>query len=218
MFHKGFVPYFLLLLSLQKMDKRNYNGPEFKYRVMWRKVLGSGPNWHTHHAIAPPFIVEDIGNFSAFEIKVQAVNEKGEGPEPDPVIGYSGEDGKIKKRLTAVQSVFFYLEYFLVYLSSHVVCHILSVPLEAPMDVGIVLLNSTSIRVTWAAVKKETVRGHLLGYKVQNLSLLGCLAKTHPAIVLMNNTITISQILVWQRLQSCLFVCLLFISGNLTLK
>ncbi|KAM7404693.1 hypothetical protein PAMP_012017 [Pampus punctatissimus] len=121
-----------LVITWKEMDKRNFNGPDFKYRVMWRQVVGSGPNWHMNYTTAPPFIVSDIGDFSAFEIKVQAVNEKGEGPEPDPVIGYSGED----------------------------------VPLEAPIDVGVELLNSTAIKVTWAAVKKDTVRGHLLGYKI----------------------------------------------------
>ncbi|KAF7662334.1 hypothetical protein LDENG_00239680 [Lucifuga dentata] len=121
-----------LVIAWEEMDKRNFNGPNFKYRVLWRRVLGSGPIWHTNYTTSPPFIITDIGNFSAFEIKVQAVNEKGEGPEPDPVIGYSGED----------------------------------VPLEAPMDVGVVLLNSTAIRVTWAAVERQTVRGHLLGYKI----------------------------------------------------
>lgn len=44
------------------------------------------------------------------------------------------------------------------------------------MDVGVVLLNSTAIRVTWAPVDKETVRGHLLGYKVLILYLLCCCA------------------------------------------
>lgn len=34
------------------------------------------------------------------------------------------------------------------------------------MNVGVVLLNSTGIRVTWAPVDKDTVRGHLMGYKV----------------------------------------------------
>ncbi|XP_044208003.1 neural cell adhesion molecule L1.2 isoform X3 [Thunnus albacares] len=121
-----------LVITWKEMDKHNFNGPDFKYRVLWRRVVGSGPNWHTNYTTAPPFIVSGIGNFSAFEIKVQAVNEKGEGPEPDPVIGYSGED----------------------------------VPLEAPMDVGVALLNSTAIRVTWAAVERDTVRGHLLGYKI----------------------------------------------------
>ncbi|XP_030278757.1 neural cell adhesion molecule L1.2 isoform X2 [Sparus aurata] len=121
-----------LVITWEEMDKRDFNGPNFRYRVLWRRVVGSGPNWHTNYTTAPSFTVSDIGNFSAFEIKVQAVNEIGDGPEPDPFIGYSGED----------------------------------VPLEAPMDVGVVLINSTTIRVTWAAVDKETVRGHLLGYKI----------------------------------------------------
>ncbi|XP_029291136.1 neural cell adhesion molecule L1.2 isoform X2 [Cottoperca gobio] len=121
-----------LVITWEEMDKRHFHGPDFKYRVFWRRVLGSGPNWHTNYTTTPTFTVHVIGSFSAFEIKVQAVNEKGEGPEPDPVIGYSGED----------------------------------VPLEAPMNVGIELMNSTTIRVNWAAVDKETVRGHLLGYKV----------------------------------------------------
>ncbi|XP_029995083.1 neural cell adhesion molecule L1.2 isoform X2 [Sphaeramia orbicularis] len=121
-----------LVITWEEMDKRNFNGPDFKYRVLWRRVLGSGPNWHINYTMASPFTVHDIGNFSAFEIKVQAVNAEGEGPEPDPVIGYSGED----------------------------------VPLEAPMGVGLTIVNSTAIRVTWAAVDKDTVRGHLLGYKI----------------------------------------------------
>lgn len=81
---------------MQEMDQRNFNGPDFKYRVMWRRVVGSGPDWHEQYTNAPPFVVNDVRNFSAFEMKVQAVNEKGLGPEPDPVIGYSGEDGKLK--------------------------------------------------------------------------------------------------------------------------
>uniref|UniRef100_A0AAZ3PJM4 Uncharacterized protein n=1 Tax=Oncorhynchus tshawytscha TaxID=74940 RepID=A0AAZ3PJM4_ONCTS len=116
----------------QEMDRRVFNGPEFQYKVFWRRVVGDGPTWHSNVTTEPQYIVTEVGNFSAFEIKVQAVNQKGEGPEPDPVIGYSGEN----------------------------------VPLEAPMDVGVVLLNSTAIRVTWAAVDRDTVRGHLLGYKI----------------------------------------------------
>ncbi|KAM4610702.1 neural cell adhesion molecule L1.2 isoform 2-T2 [Polymixia lowei] len=121
-----------LVITWEPMDKRSFNGPGFQYRVLWRRVLGSGPTWHTIHTNTPPYIVTDIGSFSAFEIKVQAVNQKGEGPEPDPVIGHSGED----------------------------------VPLEAPMNVGVELMNSTTIKVTWEAIDKETVRGQLLGYKI----------------------------------------------------
>uniref|UniRef100_A0A7N8WPA6 L1 cell adhesion molecule, paralog a n=1 Tax=Mastacembelus armatus TaxID=205130 RepID=A0A7N8WPA6_9TELE len=134
-----------LVIAWQEMEKHDFSGPDFKYKVMWRKVVGSGPNWHIDYTTAPPFTVSDVGNFSAFEIKVQAVNEKGEGPEPDPVIGYSGEDS----------------------------------PLEPPVDVGVELINSSTIKVTWAAVDRESVRGHLLGYKVQILYLL-CRRATEP--------------------------------------
>lgn len=71
--------------------------------------MGSGPKWNTNYTKAPPFTVYDIGNFSAFEIKVQAVNEKGEGPEADPVIGYSGEDGKKNKEKLFLNWEYFYL-------------------------------------------------------------------------------------------------------------
>uniref|UniRef100_A0A665X504 Neural cell adhesion molecule L1 n=1 Tax=Echeneis naucrates TaxID=173247 RepID=A0A665X504_ECHNA len=120
-----------LVVTWQEMDQRNFNGPNFRYMVLWRRAVGSGPYWHVNSTAAPPFVVNDVGNFSAFEIKVQAVNDIGEGPEPDPVIGYSGED----------------------------------VPLDAPMNVGVVLINSTTIKASWAPVEKAKVRGHLLGYK-----------------------------------------------------
>ncbi|XP_072306073.1 neural cell adhesion molecule L1.2 isoform X2 [Eucyclogobius newberryi] len=133
-----------LVITWEEMDKRDFNGPDFRYRVMWRRVVGSGPNWNTNYTTSPPLILHDIGNFSAFEIKVQAVNKEGEGPEPDPVIGYSGEN----------------------------------VPLEAPVVVGVALVNSTAIRVTWAPVEKNTVRGHLLGYKI-HLTWKGSRAHHH---------------------------------------
>ncbi|XP_058265684.1 neural cell adhesion molecule L1.2 isoform X3 [Hemibagrus wyckioides] len=133
-----------LVITWKEMDRRDFNGPDFHYNVMWRKVLGSGPYWHSNFTRSPPFVVTDVGDFSAFDIKVQAVNELGAGPEPKSTIGYSGEN----------------------------------YPLEAPMNVGIILLNSTAIRVTWAPVKRESVRGHLLGYKI-HLSYYGSCSKHH---------------------------------------
>lgn len=94
--------------------------------------MGSGPSWHIKSIKSPPLIITDVGNFSAFEIKVQAVNEMGEGPEPKSTIGYSGED----------------------------------YPLEAPLNVGVDLISSTAIKVVWAPIKRETVRGRLQGYKI----------------------------------------------------
>uniref|UniRef100_A0AAX7UA66 Neural cell adhesion molecule L1 n=1 Tax=Astatotilapia calliptera TaxID=8154 RepID=A0AAX7UA66_ASTCA len=121
-----------LVISWKKMNKTEVHGPGFKYCVQWRQAVGGGPDWHEKNVTEPPFRVDNVGNFSAYEIKVQAFNEIGRGPEPDTVIGYSGED----------------------------------VPLEAPMDVGVEIINSTTIKVTWAPIDKDTVRGHLLGYKV----------------------------------------------------
>uniref|UniRef100_A0AAY5KQ77 Neural cell adhesion molecule L1 n=1 Tax=Esox lucius TaxID=8010 RepID=A0AAY5KQ77_ESOLU len=80
------------LVITWKMDKREFNGPEFHYRVFWRRVVGDGPTWHSNVTIEPPYTITDVGNFSAFEIKVQTANQEGEGPEPGSVIGYSGED------------------------------------------------------------------------------------------------------------------------------
>uniref|UniRef100_A0A8C1H8U5 Neural cell adhesion molecule L1 n=1 Tax=Cyprinus carpio carpio TaxID=630221 RepID=A0A8C1H8U5_CYPCA len=121
-----------LVITWKEMDRHSFNGPGFRYKVMWRKVLGSGPSWHTKFMTSPPFTVTDVGNFSAFDIKVQAVNEMGEGPEPKSTIGYSGED----------------------------------YPIEAPMDVGVALINSTTVVVKWAPINRETVRGRLQGYKI----------------------------------------------------
>uniref|UniRef100_A0A674AI15 L1 cell adhesion molecule, paralog a n=1 Tax=Salmo trutta TaxID=8032 RepID=A0A674AI15_SALTR len=120
-----------LVITWEEMDRRVFNGPEFHYKVFWRRVVGD-TTWYSNVSTEPPYIVTEVGNFSAFQIKVQAANQKGEGPELDPVTGYSGEE----------------------------------IPLEAPKNVGIVLLNSSAIRVTWEPVNEKTVRGHLLGYKV----------------------------------------------------
>lgn len=42
----------------------------------------------------------------------------------------------------------------------------LSDPLEAPLNVAVDLINSTAIKVVWAPIYRETVRGRLQGYKV----------------------------------------------------
>ncbi|XP_017343334.1 neural cell adhesion molecule L1.2 isoform X2 [Ictalurus punctatus] len=133
-----------LVITWKEMDRRSFNGPGFRYKVMWRKVVGSGPSWHSNFTTSPPFVVMDVGDFSAFDIKVQAVNDLGEGPEPKSTIGYSGED----------------------------------YPVDAPLNVGVDLLNSTAIGVTWAPVDSETVKGHLMGYKI-HLAYYGSCGKHH---------------------------------------
>ncbi|XP_028849387.1 neural cell adhesion molecule L1.2 isoform X2 [Denticeps clupeoides] len=133
-----------LVITWEEIDRRNFNGPNFQYKVLWRQVVGSGPSWQYNFTTAPPYEVPDVGTFTAFDIKVQAVNELGSAPDPEPTIGYSGEDA----------------------------------PKDAPMVVGANVLNSTAIEVTWAAIDKTTVRGHLLGYKIY-LHYHGLVVKHH---------------------------------------
>lgn len=50
-------------------------------------------HWHSIKvANVSKFTVGGTPTFVPYEVKVQAVNEHGSGPEPLAVIGYSGED------------------------------------------------------------------------------------------------------------------------------
>ncbi|XP_016121606.1 neural cell adhesion molecule L1.1-like [Sinocyclocheilus grahami] len=124
-----------MVITWQELEQQQFNGPGFKYKIYWRQASGRSPHWKESSASNPPFIVNGTGTFIPFEIKVQAVNELGAGPEPDADIGYSGED----------------------------------LPLEAPSEVAVTELNKTAVLVRWSPVSMESVRGHLLGYKVHYL-------------------------------------------------
>lgn len=74
------------------MEKRSHNGEGFLYRVSWREAGGQASDWSTADVLSPPFFVNNTGTYTAFEIKVQAVNSLGKGPDPEAEIGHSGED------------------------------------------------------------------------------------------------------------------------------
>lgn len=74
------------------MDKRLHNGQNFQYEVLWREADGSDVEWNSGLVKSPPFIVNNTGTYTPFEIKVRAVNAVGKGPDPEPEIGHSGED------------------------------------------------------------------------------------------------------------------------------
>ncbi|CAG08667.1 unnamed protein product, partial [Tetraodon nigroviridis] len=79
------------LLS-QPLSGLEANGPGLHYKVMWRqKDLDS--EW-TSVTVAnnSKFIVSGTPTFVPYELKVQAVNDYGAGPEPDVALGFSGED------------------------------------------------------------------------------------------------------------------------------
>uniref|UniRef100_A0A3B5B4B7 Neural cell adhesion molecule L1 n=1 Tax=Stegastes partitus TaxID=144197 RepID=A0A3B5B4B7_9TELE len=77
---------------LQEMDKRSHSGEGFQYKVLWREADSSDLRWNTGFVKSPPFLVNNTGTFTPFEIKVQAVNAIGAGPPPEAAIGHSGED------------------------------------------------------------------------------------------------------------------------------
>ncbi|KAM7410733.1 hypothetical protein PAMA_020938 [Pampus argenteus] len=81
-----------LIITWNEMHKRLHNGQGFQYKVSWRQAMGQSVYWNHSYIRSPPFLVNETGSYTAFEIKVQAVNSLGEGPEPEPEIGHSGED------------------------------------------------------------------------------------------------------------------------------
>uniref|UniRef100_A0A2K6UR91 Neural cell adhesion molecule L1 n=1 Tax=Saimiri boliviensis boliviensis TaxID=39432 RepID=A0A2K6UR91_SAIBB len=77
-----------LLQPLRWMD---WNAPQVQYRVQWRPQGTRGP-WQEQIVSDPFLVVSNTSTFVPYEIKVQAVNRQGKGPEPQVTIGYSGED------------------------------------------------------------------------------------------------------------------------------
>ncbi|XP_018540695.1 neuronal cell adhesion molecule a isoform X6 [Lates calcarifer] len=68
------------------------NGPGLEYRVQWRQK-DMDDEWSSKNvANVSQFIVSGTPTFVPYEIKVQALNDYGSGPEPEVVTGYSGED------------------------------------------------------------------------------------------------------------------------------
>ncbi|XP_053908237.1 neural cell adhesion molecule L1 isoform X2 [Cuculus canorus] len=81
-----------LVITWEPLPPRDWNAPEVHYRVQWRPREPPGGPWHEQTVGTPPVVVEGTPTFSPYEIRVQAVNEAGKGPEPQITIGFSGED------------------------------------------------------------------------------------------------------------------------------
>ncbi|NXN11362.1 NGCA protein, partial [Indicator maculatus] len=102
--------------SPQPLPPRAWNAPQVQYRVQWRQLEPAGGPWQEQIVGGPPLVLGDTPTFSPYELRVQAINEVGKGPEPPLVTGYSGED----------------------------------VPLVYPENVGVEIVNSSSVRVEWS--------------------------------------------------------------------
>ncbi|XP_059182100.1 neuronal cell adhesion molecule a isoform X4 [Centropristis striata] len=68
------------------------NGPGLEYKVQWRQK-DVDEDWSSKTvANVSQFTVSGTPTYVPFEIKVQALNDYGNGPDPKIVTGYSGED------------------------------------------------------------------------------------------------------------------------------
>ncbi|XP_014822710.1 PREDICTED: neural cell adhesion molecule L1-like protein isoform X4 [Poecilia mexicana] len=68
-----------------------HNGPGLEYKVSYRRQDGQ-EEWTEHTVKRHSFVVRNTPTFVPYEVKIQARNNQGWGPEPRIVSGYSGED------------------------------------------------------------------------------------------------------------------------------
>nr|XP_061812688.1 neuronal cell adhesion molecule-like isoform X8 [Nerophis lumbriciformis] len=81
-----------LVISWKPLTGLQANGPGLHYRVMWRQKM-MDTDWMTANVTNnSKFVVSGTPTFVPYEIKVQAVNKYGIGPEPAIALGHSGED------------------------------------------------------------------------------------------------------------------------------
>ncbi|XP_062238713.1 neuronal cell adhesion molecule a isoform X3 [Platichthys flesus] len=81
-----------LVISWTPLTGFQSNGPGLEYKVLWRQKDMDGEWSSKNVANVSRFVVTGIPTFVPFEIKVQAINDYGSGPEPEVLMGYSGED------------------------------------------------------------------------------------------------------------------------------
>uniref|UniRef100_A0A8C4FF36 Neural cell adhesion molecule L1 n=1 Tax=Dicentrarchus labrax TaxID=13489 RepID=A0A8C4FF36_DICLA len=78
-------------ISWEPLTYREWNGPHLKYLVWWKRK-DSREDWRNATTKWLKYYIYDADTFTPYELKVQAVNDFGLGPESPVVIGYSGED------------------------------------------------------------------------------------------------------------------------------
>ncbi|XP_032369390.1 neural cell adhesion molecule L1-like protein isoform X4 [Etheostoma spectabile] len=135
-----------------------HNGPGLEYKVSYRRQ-DVEEDWKEHMVKRHSFVVKKTPTFVPYEIKIQARNHQGWGPEPKIVTGYSGEDSFF---WTCPQEVS-------------------SVPSAAPDDVAVEVMNSSVVKVSWTRVHKDKLHGHLGGYRINwwRLRSLAASKKSH---------------------------------------
>ncbi|KFW82424.1 Neural cell adhesion molecule L1-like, partial [Manacus vitellinus] len=80
-----------MVMKWEPLKPVERNGPGLEYKVSWRQQ-GVRTDWNEETVKKHSLTVRNTPTFVPYEIKVQAVNNLGAGPEPNVTIGYSGED------------------------------------------------------------------------------------------------------------------------------
>ncbi|NWU18429.1 NCHL1 protein, partial [Cephalopterus ornatus] len=80
-----------MVMKWEPLKPVERNGPGLEYKVSWRQ-RGVRTDWNEETVKKHSLTVRNTPTFVPYEIKVQAVNNLGSGPEPNITIGYSGED------------------------------------------------------------------------------------------------------------------------------
>ncbi|KAK3512415.1 hypothetical protein QTP70_009841 [Hemibagrus guttatus] len=78
-------------ITWQPLLDNQRNGPDLRYVVSWRRK-DLEEEWNDITTTSTKHVVSDTDTYVPYEIKIQAVNDFGPGPESNIVIGYSGED------------------------------------------------------------------------------------------------------------------------------
>uniref|UniRef100_A0A452T9I5 Neurofascin n=1 Tax=Ursus maritimus TaxID=29073 RepID=A0A452T9I5_URSMA len=73
------------------MNATSAFGPNLRYIVKWRR-RETRETWNNVTVWGSRYVVGQTPVYVPYEIRVQAENDFGKGPEPNTVIGYSGED------------------------------------------------------------------------------------------------------------------------------
>ncbi|XP_075869500.1 neural cell adhesion molecule L1-like protein isoform X2 [Nelusetta ayraudi] len=87
---EGHVPH-EMDINWEPLLPMEHNGPGLEYKVSYRRQ-DVEEDWREHMVKRHSFVVKNTPTFVPYEIKIQARNHQGWGPEPRVVSGYSGED------------------------------------------------------------------------------------------------------------------------------
>ncbi|XP_068550430.1 neural cell adhesion molecule L1-like protein isoform X2 [Anas acuta] len=80
-----------MVMKWEPLKPTERNGPGLEYKVSWRQ-RGVETDWNEELVKKHSLTLRNTPTFVPYEIKVQAVNNLGTGPEPNVTTGYSGED------------------------------------------------------------------------------------------------------------------------------